>query len=128
MRCGATELNNKHQLLLKPRAFLLINIMIFVLLISFIFFQVSFSEIVACFGHRGSPKADLSPPENTLLSFMTALLNEQADGIELDVRLTADNKIFIMHDTTFDRTTNGTGLSTDYTWDEYAKYLITDKE
>lgn len=32
-----------------------------------------------------------------------------ADGIELDAKLTADNKIVVIHDATLDRTTNGVG-------------------
>lgn len=56
-------------------------------------------------GHRG---ASAVAPENTLAAFIQAA-NDQADGIEFDVKLTRDHQIIIMHDATVDRTTNGKG-------------------
>ena len=53
-------------------------------------------------------------PENTLRSFRRA----QADGvdeIELDIHLTRDNQLVIMHDLDVSRTTNGTGLIAEHT-------------
>ena len=38
-----------------------------------------------------------------------------ADGIELDVQLTSDGEIVVIHDATLDRTTNGTGKVKDFT-------------
>ena len=55
--------------------------------------------------HRG---ASAHAPENTL-SAMKLALEQGADVIELDVQLTADNKVVVIHDTTLDRTTNGSG-------------------
>lgn len=57
------------------------------------------------FAHRGS---SAHAPENTLVAFKLAL-DQRADGIELDVKLSADGQIVVMHDDTVDRTTNGTG-------------------
>ena len=57
-------------------------------------------------GHRGARGHE---PENTLASFQKAL-NMQVDGIELDVHLSADGEIIVIHDETIDRTTNGEGL------------------
>lgn len=57
-------------------------------------------------GHRGA-KGHL--PENTLESFRKAL-DLGADGIELDVHLSADGNIIVIHDATVNRTTDGTGL------------------
>ncbi len=56
-------------------------------------------------GHRGAPRL---APENTLASFAAAL-EAGVDGIELDVRRSADGVPVIMHDATLDRTTNATG-------------------
>lgn len=56
-------------------------------------------------GHRGA-KAHVA--ENTLASFQQAL-NLGADGIELDVHVSADGELVVIHDFTVDRTTNGTG-------------------
>lgn len=47
-------------------------------------------------------------PENTLLSFQKALLTG-CDGLELDIHLTKDRQLVIIHDETLDRTTDGTG-------------------
>ena len=79
------------------------------------------------FAHRGfSGKY----PENTLLAFQKAI-EVQADGIELDVQLTKDGEIVIIHDESIDRTTNGKGLVVDYTYDQLkefdASYIYTGK-
>jgi glycerophosphoryl diester phosphodiesterase len=57
------------------------------------------------FAHRG---ASQYAPENTLAAFKLAI-EQQADAIELDVKLSSDGQIVIMHDDTVDRTTNGNG-------------------
>ncbi len=57
------------------------------------------------FAHRG----DLAhAPENTLPAFQQAL-QKGADGVELDVNLTADGHVVVIHDSTVNRTTDGTG-------------------
>ena len=53
-------------------------------------------------------------PENTMASFRAAV-ELGVDQIELDVRVTKDNELVIIHDAKVDRTTNGTGLVKDYT-------------
>jgi glycerophosphoryl diester phosphodiesterase len=57
-------------------------------------------------GHRGAKGYE---PENTLVSFQKAL-DMQVDGIELDVHLSADGELIVIHDETIDRTTNGKGF------------------
>jgi len=56
-------------------------------------------------GHRGYPAKF---PENTLASFEGAL-QAGCDMIELDVTLTKDRKVVVIHDDTLDRTTSGKG-------------------
>ena len=56
-------------------------------------------------GHRG---ASGHAPENTLTAFNLAM-EHQADGIELDVMLSKDAQVVVIHDDTVDRTTNGSG-------------------
>ena len=69
------------------------------------------------FAHRGfSGKY----PENTMLAFKKAL-EAGADGIELDVQMTKDGQVVVIHDEKVDRTTNGTGLVRDYTLEELRK-------
>lgn len=56
-------------------------------------------------GHRGAPADE---PENTLRSFARALAVGVA-AVELDVQLTKDGRLAVIHDETLDRTTNGRG-------------------
>lgn len=56
-------------------------------------------------GHRGSPRRG---PENTMISFKKAF-QEGADGIEFDIRLSKDKKVFVFHDDTFQRMTGEKG-------------------
>ncbi|WP_411147959.1 glycerophosphodiester phosphodiesterase [Streptomyces sp. A30] len=65
-------------------------------------------------GHRGVMGVE---PENTLRSFVAA---EQAglDVIELDLHLSKDGALVVMHDTEVDRTTDGTGPIAEQTLDE----------
>ncbi len=57
------------------------------------------------FAHRGARER---APENTLPAFEQAAALG-ADGIELDVQLSADGALVVIHDFTLERTTNGTG-------------------
>ena len=47
-------------------------------------------------------------PENTLAAFQAAV-EYQAQGVELDVQLSADRVPIVVHDSTLNRTTNGEG-------------------
>ncbi|MEA3351762.1 MAG: glycerophosphodiester phosphodiesterase family protein [Chloroflexota bacterium] len=61
------------------------------------------------FAHRG---ASAYAPENTLASFRLAV-QQNADAIELDAKLSADGHIVVIHDQTVERTTDGKGLVQD---------------
>lgn len=63
------------------------------------------------FAHRG---ASAHAPENTLAAFELAV-EQGADGIELDVKLSADGHVVVIHDTTVDRTTGASGHVKDMT-------------
>ncbi len=71
-------------------------------------------------GHRG---ANGYEPENTLVSFQKAL-DMQVDGIELDVHLSIDGNLIVMHDDTIDRTTNGKGFVNQLTLKELKSFKI----
>lgn len=77
--------------------------------------------MVKNFAHRGfSGKY----PENTLLAFLKAV-EEGCDGIEMDVHLTKDGEVVIIHDEKLDRTcTNGTGYVRDYTLKELKQFDV----
>ena len=69
------------------------------------------------FAHRG----DLThAPENTLPSFQQAL-QKDADGVELDAKLTADGQVIVIHDMTVDRTTTGKGRVASFKLDDIRK-------
>ena len=70
------------------------------------------------FAHRGfSGKY----PENTMLAFKKAV-EIGSDGIENDVHFTKDGVLVICHDESIDRTSSGTGLIRDMTYDELCKF------
>src|SRR5215218_6423375 len=56
-------------------------------------------------------------PSNTIYAFRK-VLRAGADMLELDVGVTSDDQIVVMHDTSVDRTTNGTGLISEKTLEE----------
>lgn len=70
--------------------------------------------MIELIGHRGYPA---KYPENTLLSFRKAI-ETGCSGVELDVRLSKDNKVVVIHDKSLERTTNGKGFVSDYTLEE----------
>jgi glycerophosphoryl diester phosphodiesterase len=69
---------------------------------------------IVVIAHRGE---HLHHPENTLPAFQAAI-DAGADYYELDVRTTSDDKFVLMHDSTVDRTTNGTGKVSALTFDQ----------
>jgi glycerophosphoryl diester phosphodiesterase len=70
------------------------------------------------YGHRGFSGCY---PENTMISFKKAVEEAYADGIELDVHLSKDDQLVIIHDEKVDRTTDGTGFVKDMTLEELKK-------
>lgn len=72
-------------------------------------------------GHRG---CSLRYPENTLLAFEKAAGIRNLTGVELDIQLTKDGELVVIHDERVDRTTNGIGFVRDYTLAELKKLQI----
>ena len=68
--------------------------------------------------HRG---ASAYAPENTMVSFQKAV-EMKADGIELDVQMTKDGELVVIHDETIDRTSDGKGWVKDYTLEELRQF------
>lgn len=67
--------------------------------------------ILDIFAHRG---VSINYPENTMAAFQAASKLPIA-GIELDVHLTADKEVVVIHDETINRTSNGSGYVKDFT-------------
>ncbi len=59
-------------------------------------------------------------PENTMIAFQKAA-ELGVDQIEMDIRVTKDGQLVVIHDETVDRTTNGTGKVCDFTLEELRK-------
>ncbi len=76
---------------------------------------------VKIWAHRG---CSYSYPENTLEAFEAACLIQGLTGIELDIQLSKDGELVVIHDETIDRTTNGNGKVKDYTLEELKKFKI----
>lgn len=78
--------------------------------------QKEFNNMVII-GHRGAKGYE---PENTLASFQKAI-TLGVDMIELDVYSVKTGEIVVMHDQTVDRTTNGTGPVTNFSFTSNGK-------
>ena len=70
------------------------------------------------FAHRG---ASAYAPENTVEAFALAM-EQGADGIELDVQMTKDGQVVVIHDEIIARVSDGTGAVRDYTLEELKKF------
>lgn len=68
----------------------------------------------------GYPENSIEGCEKTL-SFMHSFF-------EIDPRLTKDSVIVLMHDATLERTSNGTGKVSDYTYEELQQFNLKDRQ
>lgn len=73
-------------------------------------------------GHRGTRISD----ENTIYAF-TKALKYGAEYIEFDVRKTQDNRLIVIHDASLERTTMGSGLIKNLTYNEISRYTTKTK-
>lgn len=73
---------------------------------------------ILVWAHRG---ASGTMPENTLPAFERAV-SLGADGVELDIQLTKDGQIVVIHDERIDRTSDGKGFVKDYTLEELRQF------
>lgn len=71
--------------------------------------------------HRGCSQRY---PENTLLSFEQAARLQGLTGIELDIQMTKDGQMVVIHDERVDRTTDGIGYVRDFTLTELKRLKI----
>lgn len=71
--------------------------------------------------HRGCSQVY---PENTLLAFEKAMNIEGLTGIELDIQMTKDKEIVVIHDERVDRTTDGIGYVKDFTYSQLRQLVI----
>lgn len=74
-------------------------------------------------GHRGCREGGM--PENSIAALDYTLSRIPA-MFELDPRITKDSVIILMHDTTLDRTTTGSGPVIEHTWAEIQELWLKD--
>ncbi|MBR5139795.1 MAG: glycerophosphodiester phosphodiesterase, partial [Clostridia bacterium] len=72
------------------------------------------------YAHRGLHKDGVA--ENSMTAFRLAV--EGGFAIELDIRLSKDERLVVFHDATLDRVTGVSGKVSDYTYDELAKMKL----
>lgn len=75
-----------------------------------------------CYAHRGYYKKDQSVPENSLPAFARAV--EEGFGIELDVHLTRDGRLAVLHDESLKRMCGADRLVSELTSGELAAYRL----
>jgi len=89
------------------------------------FFRYTPDRIPLICGHRGG--AQSLYPENSIAG-LEYVFSKMTAFFEVDPRLTKDSVVVVLHDATLDRTTNGTGKLSDYTWEEIQKLRLKDKK
>jgi len=89
------------------------------------YFTYTEGRPVVISGHRGGMMPGY--PENCIESCEKTLTLMES-FFEIDPRLTKDSILVLMHDDTIDRTTNGTGKVSDYTWQELQQFRLKDRE
>lgn len=75
--------------------------------------------------HRGLYNTDIK--ENTIEAFLNAI-NNNYDGIELDIRYTKDKEIVVLHDSLINRTSNGKGKLSSFNYKDLKKYNFGSKK
>ena len=108
---------------MKPSHFMLYSILIILVIVSILIYPIIYQRHfvstqinnnpnqVSVIAHRGANK---KAPENTLSAISKAIALG-VDMVEIDIHLTKDNQLIVLHDETLERTTNGTGNVSDYT-------------
>ncbi|MDR1724618.1 MAG: glycerophosphodiester phosphodiesterase family protein [Tannerella sp.] len=87
------------------------------------FFKYKADGSIIISGHRGGLEPGF--PENSLEGFEN-VLTKTPSFFEIDPRLTKDSVIVLMHDATLDRTTDGKGNLSDYTWAQLQSVRLKD--
>lgn len=87
------------------------------------FARVSNKPIIM--GHRMSPLSK-GFAENSLNTFLYNIRHNHCVIQEMDVRMTKDEKLVLLHDDTLDRTTTGKGKLSGYTFEELQKIYLRD--
>jgi len=85
---------------------------------------VELAAPIKIYGHRGCRKKK-GIAENSLAAFNVAL--KKADGVELDVFLTADQHLVVFHDETLEKLSNGSGSITSHSLAQLQKFVLRER-
>lgn len=80
------------------------------------------NDYVFVVAHRGDWR---NAPENSIQAIERSI-KMGVDIVELDIRMTKDSVLVLMHDNTIDRTTSGKGKVSDYTLEELKSFRLKD--
>ncbi len=89
------------------------------------YFKYTGNDIPIVSGHRGGTTKGY--PENCIPTLENTLKYTPA-FFEIDPRMTKDGLVVLMHDATLERTTNGTGKVSDYTYAQLQEFRLKDPE
>lgn len=89
------------------------------------YFRYGAEKAALISGHRGGMIKGF--PENSIATFENTLRATPA-FFEIDPRLSKDSVAVLMHDETLNRTTNGKGKVSDYTYEELQQFRLKDPE
>ena len=89
------------------------------LLVGFAQLDIAQNKIMVT-SHRGDWRNE---PENSVRGFLSAA-KMGVDVVELDLKMTKDSYVVVMHDATINRTTDGKGKPEDYTLAELKKFRL----
>lgn len=89
------------------------------------YFRYSPDKDIIISGHRGGMLEGY--PENSIAS-CEKTLSIMPSFFEIDPRLTKDSVLVLMHDATINRTTNGKGKVSDYTYAEIQEFFLKDRQ
>lgn len=89
------------------------------------FFKYQPNRVPLICGHRGGAQQHF--PENSIAG-LAYILSKMPALFEIDPRMTKDSVVVVLHDETLDRTTNGKGKLSDYTWEEVKKLKLKDNQ
>lgn len=78
---------------------------------------MKYKNIIPVAAHRGDSKLY---PENTMPAFESALI-KKVDMVEIDLHMTSDGELILMHDHSVERTTDGNGLVREKTLEQIKK-------
>lgn len=80
------------------------------------------NDPIQVIAHRGDWR---NAPENSLPAIESCIAMG-VDMVEVDVRMTKDSVLVLMHDETIDRTTKGKGKVIDYTYEQLSQFYLLD--